>query len=143
MGSEEVRGILAVDDNCDAADSLAMLLQALGVKKTHVAYDGRSALESVHEHHPSIVLLDVGMPDMDGFEVARRIRENPETRDILLIALTGWSHEEDRRRSKEAGFDYHLVKPVEIDALQELLGLDDSQSTPAGMATNSRFLTKL
>jgi PAS domain S-box-containing protein/excisionase family DNA binding protein len=114
------RRIVAVDDNRDAADSLGMLLKILGAD-VHVAYDGQSALEAIRICRPSVVLLDLGMPGMDGYEVARRIRQDPEASKVLLIALTGWGQEDDRRRSKEAGFDHHLIKPVELGALQALL----------------------
>ncbi|MEX2140043.1 MAG: PAS domain S-box protein [Pirellulales bacterium] len=124
------RRIIAVDDNRDAADSLGMLLKILGAD-VHVAYDGQSALEAIRICRPAVVLLDLGMPGMDGYEVARRIRQNPEASKVLLIALTGWGQEEDRRRTKEAGFDHHLIKPVELSALQALLAsLDGAVEVP-------------
>jgi CheY-like chemotaxis protein len=109
-----------VDDNHDAADSLGMLLKVMGAEVA-VAHSGQMALEKVPEHQPTVVLLDIGMPEMDGFEVARRIRELPGGNEITLIALTGWGQEDDRRRSQSAGFNHHLVKPVEINALKTLL----------------------
>jgi PAS domain S-box-containing protein len=112
--------ILVVDDNRDAADSLCMLLRFLG-HTPHVAHDGPSALAAVETHRPGIVLLDLGMPGMDGYEVARRIRQRRKSGDIALIALTGWGQEEDRRRTQAAGFDRHLVKPVDLNLLQSLL----------------------
>ncbi len=113
--------ILVVDDNRDAAMSLGMLLKILGsdVETTH---DGRSALKAFETFRPSVVLLDLGMPDMSGYEVARRMRELPDFQDVILVALTGWGQEEDKQRTLEAGFDHHLVKPVNLDALQMLLG---------------------
>lgn len=114
-------GVLVVDDNRDSAQSLCMLLQHLGAD-VHIADGGVAALEALRTHHPEVVLLDIGMPEMDGYEVARRARQRPEGRDALLVALTGWGQEEDRRRSREAGFDHHLVKPLDLAALQELLG---------------------
>jgi len=120
--------ILAVDDNKDSVDSLGMLLKFLGAD-VQVAYDGPSALEAVRICRPSIVLLDIGMPGMDGNEVARRIRQDPECRDVLLIALTGWGQQDDRRRTREAGFDHHLVKPVDLGALQALLSSVDERGT--------------
>jgi PAS domain S-box-containing protein len=114
------RRILVVDDNQDAGDSLGMLLKFLGAD-VHVVYDGQSALEKLRLCRPSVVLLDLGMPGLDGFEVARQVRQDPELRDLMLIALTGWGQEEDRRHSLEAGFDHHLVKPVDLGALQALL----------------------
>ena len=86
-----------------------------------VEYDGPAALDAFAAYQPEVVLLDIGMPGMDGFEVARRIRQRPESQDVTLIALTGWGQEKDRRNSEAAGFDHHLVKPVDIDALQGLL----------------------
>jgi CheY-like chemotaxis protein len=112
--------VLVVDDNRDAADSLAALLLALG-SEVRTAYDGPSALAALNSYRPALVLLDLGMPGMDGYEVARRIRQEARYRDMLLVALTGWGQEEDRRRSREAGFDQHLVKPVAVEALQAVL----------------------
>jgi CheY-like chemotaxis protein len=86
-----------------------------------IAYNGASALESIKICRPSIILMDLGMPELDGCEVARRIRQDPQHKDVLLIAMTGWGQEEDRRRTAEAGFDHHLVKPVDLGALQALL----------------------
>ncbi len=112
--------ILVVDDNKDAASSLGLLLKVMGAT-VKVVNNGPDALEAIAKAPPSIVLLDIGMPGMDGYEVARRIREQNLGRDITLIALTGWGQESDRQRTHEAGFDYHLTKPAEIDALQTLL----------------------
>src|SRR5690606_30218144 len=119
------RRVLVVDDNPDAAESLEMLLRVLGAE-TRVAGDGEAALAAVRDFHPSIVLLDLGMPGMDGYEVARRIRERPdELGRPLLIALTGWGQPEDRRRTREAGFDDHPVKPVDLGVLKSLLAVVD------------------
>ena len=115
-----VRRILCVDDNRDSADSLAMMLRLLGAD-VQIAYDGATALEAIKICRPSIILMDLGMPELDGCEVARRIRQDPQHRDVLLIAMTGWGQEEVRHRSREAGFDHHLVKPVDLGALQALL----------------------
>jgi len=112
--------ILVVDDNRDAADSLGMLLQQLGAK-VQTANDGPAAIEAVGTFQPRFILLDIGMPGMDGHEVARRVRTRPEGKDVTLVALTGWGHEEARRRSREAGFDHHLIKPVDFGALRNLL----------------------
>jgi CheY-like chemotaxis protein len=112
--------VLVVDDNHDAANSLAMLLQFLGAE-VDVAHSGREALEQFDASTPAVVLLDIGMPDMDGYQVARAIRAREAGRRVPLVALTGWGQEEDRRRAREAGFDHHLVKPADIDALQALL----------------------
>jgi CheY-like chemotaxis protein len=112
--------VLVVDDNVDAADSLAMLLR-LAEQEVRVAYDGPTALLIAQAFRPQVVLLDLGMPGMDGYDVAHRLRENPEVKPELLVAMTGWGQEEDRRRSRQAGFDHHLVKPVEPEELEQLL----------------------
>jgi signal transduction histidine kinase/ActR/RegA family two-component response regulator len=114
------RRVMVVDDNQDAAKSLAMLLRCLGSEVT-VAHDGRTALREMENLRPSIMFLDIGMPEMDGNEVARRVRLDSGGQDVILVALTGWGQEEDRRRSKEAGFDHHLVKPVDLQTLQAIL----------------------
>jgi signal transduction histidine kinase len=121
--------VLVVDDNHDVADSLILLLKFMGTD-AYAVYDGPSALEALSRYRPSIVFLDIGMPGMDGHEVARRIRQMPELRQVLLIAMTGWGQEEDRRRSKESGFDRHLVKPVNADALQAVLASVEGKSGP-------------
>ena len=114
------RRVLVVDDNPDAAESLEMLLRILGAE-VRTALDGEAALQALAHHRPSVVLLDIGLPDMDGYELARRARQEPGGSGITLIALTGWGEEEDRRRSREAGIDHHLVKPVDFAALEQLL----------------------
>jgi PAS domain S-box-containing protein len=118
--SLRLRRVLVVDDNHDAADSLGMLLQFLGAEVV-VVHDGPAALEALRSFRPAVVLLDLGMPGMSGLEVARRMREDPEMRGITLVALTGWGQREDRRRTREAGFDYHLVKPADVAMLQSIL----------------------
>ena len=112
--------ILVVDDNQDSAVTLAMLLKVLG-NEVETALDGQSALQAFETLRPSVVLLDLGLPDMSGYEVARRLRELPHFEHVTLVALTGWGQEEDRRQTQEAGFDQHLVKPVDLDTLQLLL----------------------
>lgn len=114
------RRILIVDDNRDSADSLAMLLEITN-NQTYLAHDGLEALAAVETHRPEVVLLDIGLPKLDGHEVCRRVREQPWGKDIVIIALTGWGQEEDRRKSQEAGFNGHLVKPVDYEKLLELL----------------------
>jgi CheY-like chemotaxis protein/two-component sensor histidine kinase len=112
--------VLVVDDNHDAGDSLGTILELLGAD-VRVVRDGPSALEAFASYAPSVVLLDIGMPGMNGYEVARAIRERFPERKSTLVALTGWGQDDDRRRAREAGFDHHLVKPAELDALQKLL----------------------
>ena len=114
------RSVLIVDDNQDAAESLAQLLRLDG-QEVRTAYDGPTALGLARAKPPDVVLLDIGMPGMDGLEVARRLRQDLGLKQALLVALTGYGQEEDRRRSQEAGFNAHLVKPVDVDALERLL----------------------
>jgi CheY-like chemotaxis protein len=114
------RRILIVDDNRDAADTLGQLLTALGATIA-VAHSGSAALEALEMFHPDAVVLDIGMPEMDGYEVARRIRTMAQHEHLLLIALTGWGQEADHARSRAAGFDHHVVKPPDVERLRELL----------------------
>ncbi|MBY0397315.1 MAG: response regulator, partial [Thermoleophilia bacterium] len=114
------RRIVIVDDNVDAAVSLAMLLEISG-NEIYTAHDGLTALATVAEHRPDVVLLDIGLPKLDGHEVCRRIRAEPWGDEVALIALTGWGQEDDRRKSEAAGFDGHLVKPVDHGELTRLL----------------------
>lgn len=114
--------ILVADDSQDGADSLAFLLRAAG-HEVFTAYDGRTAIQLAEEHKPEAVLLDIGMPEVSGYDVARAIRREAWGRSMRLIALTGWGQAEHRRRSLEAGFDDHLVKPVEMDVLETVLQL--------------------
>ena len=112
--------MLIVDDNRDAADSLAMLLRTTG-NEIRTAYDGIEALQVAGEFRPEVVLLDIGLPKIDGHEVARRLRREPWGQRVCLIAVTGWSDESDRARSRAAGFDHHLVKPLDTAHLAQLL----------------------
>ncbi|RPI15765.1 MAG: PAS domain S-box protein [Lysobacterales bacterium] len=119
------RRILIVDDNHDAADALAMLLRALG-HEPRVAYDGATALQLASRFRPEFALLDIGMPEMDGHELARRLRNEPWGRTMHLAALTGWGQDEDRERAYRSGFDRHFTKPVDPAELEALL--DDAQA---------------
>lgn len=112
--------IVIADDNRDSADTMAMLLEAAG-HEVHVAYDGAQAVEIAGRTRPEVILLDIGMPKMNGFECARAIRGQPWAAGTLLIALTGWGQEEDKRRAIEAGFDRHLTKPVDRAMLEGAL----------------------
>lgn len=112
--------LLVVDDNQDAAVSLAMLLKLQG-HEVRVAHSGMAALEMTRSYLPHVVFLDIGMPEMDGYEVARRMRQQPGLENTVLSALTGWGQQEDRRRTSEAGFNHHLVKPPEPKALKGVL----------------------
>ncbi len=112
-GKPERHRILVVDDNADAALTLARILERLYGQEVQVAHDGASALATARAFHPDVIVLDIGMADMDGYEVARRLRQEAEFSRTILVALTGWGQASDRRRSRESGFDHHLVKPVE------------------------------
>jgi len=112
--------ILIADDNRDGADSLAMLLQVMG-HDVETAYAGDQAVDVAEQMRPDVILLDIGMPKLNGYDACRRIRTQPWGRETLLIALTGWGQEEDRRRTRDAGFDLHLVKPVTSADLLEVL----------------------
>ena len=133
----EVQRVLVVDDNRDAADTLGALLKLLGVD-VRTVNDGPSALDEIRIFHPDVVVLDLGMPGMDGYEVARRVRQRPDCDDIALIALTGWGQEKDRLLTQEAGFDHHLVKPVDIDTVQALLASLAAQSGRSRAAVRNR-----
>ena len=119
--------ILIADDNRDSADSMAAMLRLMGFE-TAVAYDGDEALQVASALRPHAAILDIGMPRLSGDEVARRLRASEQSRDMMLIALSGWGRDDDRRRTSEAGFDHHLVKPLDIEALIELLAATDFDS---------------
>jgi signal transduction histidine kinase/ActR/RegA family two-component response regulator len=127
------RRVLVVDDNVDAAESTALLLQFLG-HRVEVAYDGPSALSRVRDFQPEIVLLDIGLPGMNGYEVAKRLRANPENEGLVLAAVTGYGQEEDVRRSREAGFDYHLTKPLATSTLTAFVS-----SPPSSLRTQDKW----
>lgn len=122
------RQILIVDDNADAADTLAALLQLKG-HQTQIAYSARDALQRAAAFRPDVALLDIGLPEMNGYELAQRLRALPHLGSLRLIALTGYGQAEDRQRGLAAGFDEHLVKPVVLSALERALQsgmLDDN-----------------
>ena len=130
--------ILVVDDNEDAADMLASALMTLG-HETRTAYDGPEALSLAPEFKPHIALLDIGLPVMDGYDLGRRLRSDPRLAGLRLIAVTGYGMEEDQRRSREAGFEAHLVKPIDLDRLNTLLVDGDaagSDQAPSGNPTS-------
>jgi CheY-like chemotaxis protein len=112
--------VLVVDDNVDAALTLAEAVRLDG-HEVHVAHDGASALELSRSFVPEVVLLDIGLPGIDGYEVVRHLRERPETRGALIVALTGFGQETDRQRALAAGFDDHLVKPVDLETVTTVL----------------------
>jgi CheY-like chemotaxis protein len=113
--------VLVVDDNYDAADSMATMLQLLG-NDTFTARDGEEAVSACETFHPDVVLMDIAMPTMNGYEACRQMRLAPWGRDVVIIALTGWGTDEDRRRTREFGFNHHLTKPVNLATLRSILG---------------------
>jgi CheY-like chemotaxis protein len=118
--SERALRVLVVEDNVDSAETLAELLEIWG-HRVQIVHHGHSALAEVHTFEPDVVILDIGLPGIDGYEVARSIRAHDRLSQPMLVALTGYGQEEDRRRSLEIGFDVHLTKPVNPDQLQRLL----------------------
>jgi PAS domain S-box-containing protein len=127
--------ILVVDDNRDSATSMAKLLTMTGYQ-TQTAFDGIEALDAAEKFRPDVVLLDIGLPKMNGYEAARKLRERPWAERLLLVALTGWGQEEDRQKSRNSGFDAHMVKPVEYKALIKFLA--ESETRQPGSATEPR-----
>jgi PAS domain S-box-containing protein len=115
------RRVLVVDDNVDAAEAMSVLFQTLG-HEVRTAFSGSEALVIAREFEPDVVLLDIGLPDINGHDVAARLRHEPRGKELMLVALTGWGQEQDRQRSAAAGFDHHFVKPVDLDALEALMG---------------------
>ena len=113
--------VLVVDDNADLARGLARLLEIHG-HQVQIAHDGPTGLETAKAWHPEFVLLDIGLPVMDGYQVAALLRHDPDTRGTVIIAISGYGQEEDRNRSREAGFDHHLVKPISSGELLKVLG---------------------
>jgi CheY-like chemotaxis protein len=114
------RRVLVADDNEDSAETLALLLQALG-NEVRAVHDGQRAVEEAESFRPDVALLDIGMPGLDGYAAARLIRAQPWGQAVVLIALTGWGLDEDVQKAREAGFDRHLLKPVDIGPLQEAM----------------------
>jgi CheY-like chemotaxis protein len=112
--------VLIVDDNRDGADLLAMMLESMG-NEVRVAYDGEEAVASTAAFRPDVVLLDIGLPKMNGYDACRRIRAQSDGKKLTIIAQTGWGQIEDRQRTRDAGFDHHMVKPLDPEALEKLL----------------------
>ena len=117
-----VRRVLIVDDNEAFLESVSLIVEKLG-HEVRTACDGRSAVEVASEFEPEVVLMDLGMPEMNGFDAGRILQAQPWSGDMTLVALTGWGRDEDKERTKEAGFHHHLVKPVTVDELRALLNL--------------------
>jgi CheY-like chemotaxis protein len=112
--------VLLADDNVDFVNSLAQLLESQG-HDVRVTYDGAEAIEAAREFQPEVAFLDIGMPKVHGYDVARRLRESPGTAECMLVAVTGWGQEADRAQAREAGFDRHLVKPVDPSEIEAIL----------------------
>src|SRR5262245_58269227 len=127
MAGPSQRGFL-VDDNPDSSEPLSILLQTRG-HETRVSTDGEDAIAVADDFRPDCVVLDLGLPRMDGYEVARRLRDRPYGADLLLVALTGWAGKDVRSKAAEAGFDYHLVKPVNLEELERIVESAARQST--------------
>src|SRR5688572_20736838 len=121
--------VLVVDDNQDAADSLGTLLGVMGYD-VRIAYDGPEAIVAADEFRPAVALLDIGLPKLSGYDIARHVRSR-QGEQVLLVAITGWGQEDDRRRAREAGFDHHFTKPADFEVLLELIGqeLDKRKSS--------------
>jgi CheY-like chemotaxis protein len=128
------RRVLVVDDNRDAAASLTLILKLMG-HEVRTVHDGEAAVAVAEEYRPRLVLMDLGMPKVDGYEAARRMRAQPWGAELFLVALTGWGAEDDRRRTQDAGFDSHLVKPVDIDTLKRLIAECSTTLADAGTGT--------
>jgi two-component system CheB/CheR fusion protein len=130
------RRILVVDDNRDQSRSLGMLLEVLG-HEVALAFDGPSAVQTAIDFRPEIALLDIGIPGLSGYEVARRIRKTPGLEKTVLVAQTGWGQEQDRRNSAEAGFHHHLVKPVDIETVRQIIDSVTPPSPPTSRPATS------
>jgi CheY-like chemotaxis protein len=117
---QQRRRVLIADDNVDAADTLSMMLQLKG-HDVRVVHEGQQAVRVAAEFQPHVVLLDIGMPELDGYEACQKIREQHSTTRPVIVAVTGWGHDQDKQRSQEAGFDAHLTKPIEPGALERFL----------------------
>lgn len=121
--------VLVVDDNEDAADSLATLLDVMGYE-VRTAYDGPEAITVADEFRPAVALLDIGLPRLSGYDIARHVRASRGS-DVLLVAITGWGQEDDRRKAREAGFDHHFTKPADFELLLDLIGQELSRRRPS------------
>ncbi len=120
MTESSAQRILIVEDNQDSAMSLKMLLEVLG-HVVDVVHDGEGAIDAAAAHRPDVILMDIGLPGLSGYDAARRIRKECRDAPMLIVALTGWGQEQDRQRSVDAGIDHHLVKPLDLDELRQIL----------------------
>ena len=128
----QTRRVLLVDDSVDAASAMSLLLETLG-HDVRVAHDGFAALEALGNFSPEVVILDIGLPGMDGFQIARTLRERADTAGALLIALTGYGQASDRQHSHEAGFDRHFVKPVSFDDIERVIAESGAPGLPRNL----------
>jgi len=120
--------VLVVDDNHDTALGLSLLMRAWG-HQSRMAYDGLSAINAALDCHPNLVLLDIGLPGLDGCEVAKRMRQQPTLKNVVLVAVTGWGNDGEKCRAVEAGFNHHLLKPTNIGKLQEIVATVSKKAT--------------
>lgn len=127
--------ILVVDDNVDSAESWGILLELLG-HEIRIAHDGPTALETARDFRPDVVLQDIGMPGMNGYDVARRMRDDPSTAGAMLVAITGYGRDEDRRDARDAGFDHHLTKPADLKVVDELMRMHVGRVSIDGRAAS-------
>ena len=127
--------ILVVDDDRATADTLALLVQTLGYEAKAV-YSGQAAVEQVSLFEPDMALIDIGMPERDGYDTVAAMRQQPGGTHVILVAVTGWSRDEDKRRAYESGFDLHVTKPMRVETLKELLSLLDPTAHSAADVRN-------
>ena len=128
--------ILVVDDDRATADTMALLVRMLGCEAKAI-YSGEAAIEQIADFEPDMALIDIGMPDCDGYETVAGIRQQPGGRHMILVAVTGWSRDEDKRRAYDAGFDLHVTKPMRVETLKELLALLDPVIRSAAIGVRS------
>ncbi len=136
-GTQIKRRVMIVDDSVDGAESMCVLLEMLG-HDVRVMYDGASALDAAAQFRPEVVILDIGLPDVDGYQVARALRAQPATAGALLIALTGYGQDSDRQRTRAAGFDHHLVKPASLDDVERAIAADGAGGQPRNPGSEAR-----
>jgi CheY-like chemotaxis protein len=136
MGAIVAERILVVDDDRATADTLALLIRTLGYEAKAV-YGGEAAVEQIADFEPDMALIDIGMPRCDGYDTVAGIRSQEEGKHVILVAVTGWSREEDKRRAYDAGFDLHVTKPMRLETLKELLTLIDPAAQPAPLAASN------
>jgi CheY-like chemotaxis protein len=127
FAADRKRRVLVVDDNVDAAESAAMLLRIWG-HEAQTVHDGLTAIDAVRTYQPEIVLLDIGLPGMSGYEIVRKLRAQPQFKTLVVAAMTGYGQDADRQRSKEAGFDFHLTKPLDPNILETFVTSPESFS---------------